>query len=49
MRFGKIYPMLFAFGNNFENPTKKKNKDETFIFLSHISQNQQHQIIWGRN
>lgn len=24
MRFGKIYPMLFAFGNNFEKNKEKK-------------------------
>lgn len=47
--FGKAYPMLLALGNNFESPTRKKNKDNTFFFLFHINRNQQHQMIWGRN
>lgn len=40
--------MLFDFGNNFENSVRKE-KNTTLLFPFYtLSQNEQHQIVWGR-
>lgn len=45
-----VFFMLFAFGNNFESSTgKEKNKDNAVISLFHVSPNQQHRVVWGRD